>query len=105
MMNEKRGHKQWTARYAMRVIGAGVLAVVVLMFVLGVFVLDLTQSVNTFFIFWSVFFLLLLAAIIIAMLDTIATIGKFRKEHAKLRSFFHHELHEQSMENCNRENE
>jgi hypothetical protein len=90
-MNDKRGQSWWTARRAMRAAGASILALVVLMAVLGVFVLDLTTSVNAFFIFWSVFFLLLLLAIIIAMLDALATVGKFRGEHARLRSVFHGE--------------
>ncbi|RJP26072.1 MAG: hypothetical protein C4520_01200 [Candidatus Abyssobacteria bacterium SURF_5] len=90
-MNDNRGQSRWTARLLMRTIGAGILAVVVVMALLGVFVLDLTKSVNAFFIFWSIFFFLLLMAIVIAMLDALATIGKFRSETAKMRAVFHPE--------------
>lgn len=93
-MSKKRAWDQWSARFAMRLIGAGILAVVVIMAILGAFVLDLMKSFTAFFIFWTVFFLLLLAAIVIAMLDALATIGKFRQEHAKLRSTFHRKFNE-----------
>jgi cobalamin biosynthesis protein CobD/CbiB len=94
-MKKKRITDQWTARRAMRMIGAGAIIIILIMAFLGVFVLDLTTSALAFFIYWSAFFLLLLLAIGIAMLDAVATIGKFKNEHAKLRSFFQQELEEQ----------
>lgn len=90
-MKKSRGHSEWTPRLVMRLAGAVVLAAVLLMAVLGVFVFELKMSANAFFIFWSVFFLLLLIAIAIAMLDALATIGKFKIEHDKLRSAFQKE--------------
>lgn len=80
----------------MRMIGAGAIFVVLIMAYLGAFVLDLTASALAFFIYWSVFFFLLLLAIGIATLDALATIGKFKNEHARLRSFFQQELDEQA---------
>jgi small-conductance mechanosensitive channel len=104
-MHKKRGWDQWSARFAMRLIGTGILAVVIVMAFLGAFVLDLTKSFTAFFIFWTVFFLLMLTAIAIAMLDALATIGKFRREHAKLRSTFHRKLSENDDSSGNRKRE
>jgi hypothetical protein len=95
MMN-KQGQSGWTARRLMRLIGAAILAVVFIMALLGVFVFDVNSSPNRFFIYWTIFFLLLLSAVVIAMLDALATIGKFWGEHEKLRSDFHQELEKQS---------
>jgi len=94
-MDDRRGHNRWTARFAMRVAGAFFLAAVVVMALLGVSVVDVNRSARVFFIYWTIFFFFLLCAIAIAMLDAIVTIGKFRTEHAKLRTVFRRELDKQ----------
>ena len=92
MIDDRRQKGQWTARTALRLIGAVILVIVGLMALLGGFVLDLTTSPALFLIYWTVFAILLLAAIIIAMFDAVATIGKFKKEHAQLHDLFKQEI-------------
>ncbi len=92
MIDDKRQMGRWTARAALRLIGAAILVIAGLMALLGAFVLDLTTWPALFLIYWAVFVLLLLMVVMIAMLDAVATIGKFKREHAKLRDLFEQEL-------------
>ncbi len=96
MIDDKRQKGQWTARAALRLIGAMILVIVGLMALLGGFVLDLAASPTLFLIYWAVFVLLLLIVVLIAMFDVVATIGKFKKEHAQLRDLFEQESGKES---------
>jgi hypothetical protein len=92
MTGIRRGEGRWTTRFVVRLVGLALLAVVVIMALLGAYVLDFSASARSFFIYWSVFFVLLMSVIAVALFDTVATIVRFRKEHAKLRSAFRREL-------------
>ena len=106
VMNDDRRQKgQWTARAALRLTGAVVLLIVALMAVLGGFVFDLAASAGLFLIYWTIFALLLLVAIMIAMFDAVATIGRFKREHAQLHDKFTQEFQEESYTENKEENE
>jgi len=93
MIGDPWGKGRWTSRAILRTAGATALAIAILMALLGGHVLDFTESPRSFLIYWGVFFILLLSVIVLAMLDAIATIVRFRKEHTKLRDAFRHGLH------------
>jgi uncharacterized membrane protein len=92
MTNNDQRKGRWTARHALRLIGAVDLLIAGLMAVLGAFVLDIAAHPTLFVIYWAVFAILLLIALIIAMFDAVATIGRFKKEHAKLHDTFRKDL-------------
>jgi len=73
-------------RRVFRWVGIINLAIVVIMALYGVYGLKTTISARTFFVYWSIFFLLLLGAIVLAMVDALATMARFKKEHEKLRN-------------------
>lgn len=76
----------------MRSAGVAALVAVVSMALLGAYVFDFTDSARSFFIYWTVFFVLLMSAIVLAVFDAAATIVKFRKERTMLRKAFRHEF-------------
>ena len=83
-------------RRVFRWVGIINLAIVVIMALYGAYGLKTSVSVRVFFIYWSVFFLLLMSAIVLAMFDALATMAKFKKEHEKLRESFKNHLMENS---------
>jgi hypothetical protein len=94
MSGDARGKGRWTLRFVLRSAGIAALAIVIPMALLGAYVFDLADSARSFFIYWTIFFILLLSAIAIAVVDTLLTIVRFRKEHMKLRKAFRRGLHE-----------
>jgi hypothetical protein len=94
MIGDPWGKSRWTPRGILRTTGIAALVIVILMALIGGHALDFTGSPRSFFIYWTVFFILLLSAIALAVLDAIATIVRFRKEHTKLRNTFRRELRE-----------
>ena len=72
-------------RRVFRWVGIINLIIVIIMAIYGAYGLKTTVSVKIFFVYWSVFFLLLMSAIVLAMLDALTTMAQFRKEHERLR--------------------
>ena len=93
MSGRTRNKRPWTPRRVFRWIGIVVLMIALFMALIGAYVLKSTISVRFFFVYWTIFFLLLLSAIVLAMFDALATIVKFRKEHTELRKAIRNELH------------
>ena len=96
MSGEKWKIRQWTLRRVFRWVGITNLAIVVIMALYGVYGLKTTISARMFFVYWSVFFLLLMGAIVLAMFDALATMAKFKKEHENLRDSIRSHLQENS---------
>ena len=92
MIGDPWGKGRWTPRGILRTAGTAALVIVIFMALMGGHVLDFTGSPRTFLIYWTVFFVLLLSVIALAILDATATIVRFRKEHTKLRNMFRREL-------------
>jgi heme A synthase len=86
MSGEKNKWRQLTMRRVFRWVGIINLVVLILMALFGAYGLKTSVSVRTFFVYWSIFFILLMAAIALAMFDALATIAKFKKDHEKLRA-------------------
>lgn len=85
MSGEKWNIRQWSMRRVFRWVGIIMLAIVVLMAVFGAYGLRNTVSMRVFVIYWTVFFILMMTVIVLAMFDALATMAKFKKEHEKLR--------------------
>jgi hypothetical protein len=81
-----------TMRLVLRSTGIVTLAAAALMAILGVYVFDFGASAKAFFIYWTIFFVLLLSAVTLAVVDTATTFIKFRKEHMKLHNSFRRQL-------------
>ena len=92
MISDPWGKGRWTHRRVLRTVGIVTLVIVIIMALVGAYAFDFTASPRSFFIYWSIFFTLLLGVIGVAVIDAIATIIRFRKEHMKLRNMFRREL-------------
>jgi hypothetical protein len=92
MSGGKEVWRRWTMRRIFRWIGIIDLIIVVVMAAYGAYGLKTDVSPKTFFLYWSVFFILLMAAIVLAMFDALATMARFKKEHEKLRGVIRDQL-------------
>jgi hypothetical protein len=93
MMSDAAGKRRWTPRLVLRWCGMIALVIALLMALFGAYGFDPRVSPKLFFVYWTVFFILLVGAILVAVLDALATIIKFRQEHMKLRKRIRNELH------------
>jgi len=64
------------------------------MALMGIYALDFGESPRSFFIFWTVFFILLLSVLALAVFDAFSTMFNFLKERERLRKDFRRELQE-----------
>lgn len=76
----------------LRTAGIVALVIVIFMALVGTYAFDFRGSPRAFFVYWTVFFVLLMSVIALAVLDAAATMFRFRKEHTKLRNVFRREL-------------
>jgi amino acid transporter len=81
-------------RRVLRWVGIGNLAVVVVMALFGAYGIRTTVSPKVFLIYWSVFFILLMGALVLAMFDALTTMVSFKKEHERLREAVTKQLRE-----------
>lgn len=84
-MGEAGERSRWTPRRVVR--SAGVVAILIsaLMTLFGTYGPPADFSPKAFWVYWTIFFLFLLGALGLAMVDAMITIVKFRKEHKDLR--------------------
>jgi amino acid transporter len=75
-------------RRVLRTAGTITLVISLFMALFGAYGIDYTASAKLFFIYWTIFFVMLMSAVGIAVVDILMTIFKFRKEHADLRREF-----------------
>jgi uncharacterized membrane protein len=75
-------------RFALRLFGVVALAIVVVMALCGVYLVNFTDSPGKFVVYWTVFFCLLFGVILLAVLDTLLTMWRFRKERERLSREF-----------------
>lgn len=88
MGSETSKDRGWTVRRVVRTIGAITILISLFMALYGAYGIDYTASARVFFIYWTIFVVMLMSAVGIAVLDILMTIVKFRKEHAELRREF-----------------
>jgi len=86
--SETAKNRGWTVRRALRTLGTITLVISLFMALFGAYGIDYTAFARVFFIYWTMFFVMLMSAVGIAVLDVLMTIVKFRKEHAELRTEF-----------------
>ena len=88
MDNEIPKDRGWTVRRVLRTVGAITIVISLVMALYGAYGIDYTASARLFLIYWTIFVVMLMSAVSIAILDILMTIVKFRKEHADLRREF-----------------
>ncbi len=85
MSGEKWNIREWPMRRIIRWVGIIMLVIIALMAAFGAYGLRTTASMRVFVIYWTVFFILMMTVIVLAMFDALMTMAKFKKEHEKLR--------------------
>jgi hypothetical protein len=88
MTDNRMDERPWTPRRIVRWIGAVALAVALLMALYGARAVDSRVSPRFFFIYWTVFFVVLMTPVALATLDALATLLRFTTEHKKLLKSF-----------------
>ena len=88
MNDNGRGKRRWTPRLVLRWIGAITLTISLFMALYGAYGFDTATSAGVLFVYWTVFFFCMMSTLIIAVLDVLMTIVKFRKAHTELRRSF-----------------
>ena len=88
MDNEASKDRGWTVRRVLRAAGTSTLVISFFMALFGAYGINYTASARLFFIYWTIFVVMLMSALSIAILDILMTIARFRKGHADLRREF-----------------
>ena len=84
-MGEAGERSRWTPRRVVRSAGIAAILISALMTLFGAYGPPRDFSPKAFWVYWTIFFIFLMGAIGLAMVDAMITIVKFRKEHSDLR--------------------
>ena len=84
-MGEAREKSRWTPRRVVRWTGAVAIVTALFLAVFGAYGLPRDLAPDALWVYWTIFFLFLMGAIGLAMIDAMITIVKFRKEQVDLR--------------------
>ena len=85
MVDDAKKSRGWTPRRIVRSIGTISIVTSLVMALIGAYGLGASVSAKVFYIYWSVFFLFLFAAVMMATIDALVTMVKFRKEREDLK--------------------
>jgi hypothetical protein len=75
----------WTPRRVVRWTGTIAIALASIMAIYGAYGFDVDVAPKVLYIYWSIFFFFLMAAVALAMFDALITMAKFKKAHSDLR--------------------
>lgn len=75
----------WTPRRVVRWAGTTAIVTALFMAIIGAYGFGADVTPKFLYVYWTVFFLFLMSAVALAMIDAIITIAKFKKEHSDLR--------------------
>jgi hypothetical protein len=75
----------WTPRRVVRWAGTATIVTALFMAVIGAYGFGEDVTPRFLYIYWTIFFLFLMGAVCLAMIDAMITIAKFKKEHRDLR--------------------
>lgn len=84
-MDTEKKKSGWTPRRVVRWMGTIAIAGAFLMAIVGAYGFGTDVTPKFLYIYWTIFFLFLMAAVALAMIDALITIAKFRKEHNDLK--------------------
>jgi hypothetical protein len=82
--NEKK-NTRWTPRRIVRSAGTTAISTAVLMALYGAYGLGVEVSARAFYIYWTVFFVFLMGALALAIMDALITVAKFKQDRESLK--------------------
>ena len=82
--NEKK-RPRWTPRRVVRSAGTTAISTAALMALYGAYGLGVEVSARAFYIYWTVFFVFLMGALALAIMDALITVAKFKQERESLK--------------------
>ena len=85
VMDTDKKKAGWTPRRVVRWAGTISIAVAFFMAIFGAYGFGKDVTPRFLYIYWTIFFLFLMIAVALAMIDALITMAKFRKEHSDLR--------------------
>jgi Kef-type K+ transport system membrane component KefB len=84
-METAEQRRRRTPRRVLRRVGSIAIGTALLMALFGAYKVGSEVSPKVFYVYWTIFFVFLMSAIALAMLDALLTMIKFRKEREKLK--------------------
>ena len=84
-MGNVENKPRWTPRRVVRWAGTTAIVIALFMAIFGAYGFGTDVTPTFLYVYWTTFFLFLMSAVGLAMIDSMITIAKFKKEHSDLR--------------------